>query len=42
MTLSQMDEDGHEPVKPSLELVAVDGQLAVIVSSLSSHAEAVS
>ena len=26
-----MDEDGNEPVKPTKELVAVDGQLAIIV-----------
>ena len=25
-----MDEDGHEPVKPTKALVAVDGQLAII------------
>jgi hypothetical protein len=27
----QMDEEGHEPVRPTVELCAVDGQLAVIV-----------
>lgn len=30
-----MDEDGNEPVKPPVELVAVDGQLAIIVSTTS-------
>ncbi len=28
-----MDEDGNEPVKPSLEVCAGDGMLAIIVSS---------
>ncbi len=31
-----MDEDGVEPIKPSLETCAIDGQLAIIVSMLTS------
>ena len=30
----KIDEEGHEAVRPTVELCAVDGQVAVIVSTL--------
>ena len=30
----QMDEEGHEPLRPKLEVCALDGQTAIFVCSM--------